>query len=155
MQDKGVSYTLESWMQDMEDAEEEGIQPTEYLLYKQKMGSFKGGEEISAAQKKFDYIETLPENKRDVLVEKFVLSDSATDSYDYTAAKSYGLGARDYYRITKATSDKWPNGDTVEGSKIARQIEILMESDVPSGKKYDVFKTLISPDTERRKQYLP
>lgn len=151
LQDKGVSYTLESWMQDMEDAEEEGIQPTEYLLYKQKMGSFKGGEEISAAQKKFDYIETLPENKRDVLVEKFVLSDSATDSYDYTAAKSYGLGARDYYRITKATSDKWPNGDTVEGSKIAKQIEILMESDVPSGKKYDVFKTLISPDTEKAK----
>lgn len=151
LQDQGVSYTLESWMQDMEDAEKEGIQPTEYLLYKQKMDSFKGGEEISAAQKKFDYIETLPENKRDVLVEKFVLSDSAADSYDYPAAKSYGLGARDYYRITKATSDKWPNGDTVEGSKIAKQIEILMESDVPSGKKYDVFKTIISPDTEKAK----
>lgn len=151
LQDKGVSYTLESWMQDMEDAEKEGIQPTEYLLYKQKMDSFKGGEEISATQKKFDYIETLPENKRDVLVEKFVLSDSAVDSYDYTAAKSYGLGARDYYRITKATSNKWPNGDTVEGSKIAKQIEILMESDVPSGKKYDVFKTIISPDTEKAK----
>ena len=151
LQDKGVSYTLESWMQDMEDAEKEGIQPTEYLLYKQKMDSFKGGEEISATQKKFDYIETLPENKRDVLVEKFVLSDSAAGGYDYTAAKSYGLGARDYYRITKATSDKWPNGDTVEGSKIAKQIEILMESDVPSGKKYDVFKTIISPDTEKAK----
>lgn len=113
-----------------------------------RIGNMDSDDSGKAQEKKAEYIDSLGGDNLDAYYEEYVIGD---DSYKYTAAKSYGLGARDYYRITKATSDKWPNGDTVEGSKIAKQIEILMESDVPSGKKYDVFKTLISPDTEKAK----
>ena len=113
-----------------------------------RIGNMTSDDSGKAQEKKAEYIDSLGGDNLDAYYEEYVIGD---DSYKYTAAKSYGLGARDYYRITKATSDKWPNGDTVEGSKIAKQIEILMESDVPSGKKYDVFKTIISPDTEKAK----
>ncbi|HBS60930.1 MAG TPA: hypothetical protein DEA44_16910, partial [Firmicutes bacterium] len=128
---KDADYDLESWMKEMQSVERQGASAADYILIRDKVNDIKSDATQTAQQKKAAYVDSLKTKHKDLWYETFVLSDDAASREKYKTVKGYGLSAKVYYEFQQVQSDKYPNGTIIDGSKRAKQIKIILDSDVP------------------------